>query len=86
MSAIFQQTITALEQELDALDQRRGELARAIDTLRPLASGEEETPHPRRRSTRHTPKAKKQKRAKKRTDGRTDGRSKPRAGEDRRRL
>jgi hypothetical protein len=30
-------TIAALEQELDAIDQRRGDIARAIETLRPLA-------------------------------------------------
>jgi uncharacterized membrane protein len=32
-------TIRVLEQELEGLDQRRGELVRAIETLRPLAGG-----------------------------------------------
>jgi len=36
-SGAIQQTITLLEQEIDALEQRRGELLRVIDSLRPLA-------------------------------------------------
>lgn len=59
------QTITMLEQEIEALEQRRGELLRVIDSLRPLAGEGSAT----RRS----------KKALKRTDGRTDGRSKARA-------
>lgn len=47
MRNVFQETITALEQELDALDQRRGDLAKAIEAIRPLA-GEEEPAAPRR--------------------------------------
>jgi len=35
--APIQQTIVLLEQEIEALDQRRGELVRVIDSLRPLA-------------------------------------------------
>lgn len=33
----IRQAIVSLEQEIEALDQRRGELQRAIDTMRPLA-------------------------------------------------
>jgi len=36
-SGAIQQTITLLEQEIEALEQRRGELIRVIDSLRPLA-------------------------------------------------
>lgn len=38
MAAVdYAATITALEQELDAIDQRRGDIQKAIETLRPLA-------------------------------------------------
>lgn len=33
---VMHQAITTLQQELEALDQRRGEIARAIETLRPF--------------------------------------------------
>jgi hypothetical protein len=33
----IQQTITLLEQEIEALEQRRSDLARVIESLRPLA-------------------------------------------------
>lgn len=33
------QTIDLLEQELDAIDQRRGEIEKAIEILRPMADG-----------------------------------------------
>ena len=44
----IQQTITLLEQEIEALEQRCGELTRVIESLRPLA-GDVPT---RRRSTK----------------------------------
>jgi len=37
MSDHIHETIRTLEQEIEALDQRRGDLVRAIDALRPLA-------------------------------------------------
>lgn len=61
-------TITLLEQEVEAIEQRRGELLRVIDTLRPLAGdGRTSTPG---RSARA---------AKRRTDGRTEQSSRRRA-------
>jgi len=47
MSDAIRQTIGILEQEIEAIEQRRGELLKAIDALRPLA-GEEEPPTRRR--------------------------------------
>jgi len=44
MSDHIQQTIRTLEQEIAALDQRRGDLVRAIDALRPLAGEVVATP------------------------------------------
>jgi hypothetical protein len=41
MSDHIQQAIDSLEQEIEAIDQRRGELQRAIDAMRPLAGGTE---------------------------------------------
>jgi hypothetical protein len=80
----LQLTITTLEQELDALDQRRGEIQRAIEILTPLAGDVDEAPAPRRVTKPR--KATKNKAATK-ADGRTDGRSNTRAaGKDRRHL
>lgn len=39
----IQQTIERLEQELDAIDQRRGDIAKAIETLRPIAGDDTPT-------------------------------------------
>lgn len=39
MSGPVAQTVALLEQELDALDQRRGEIESIIERLRPLAGG-----------------------------------------------
>lgn len=49
-------TITVLEQEIEALDQRRGDLVRAIDVLRPLAGdvNDEQAPHRRAADKAHT--------------------------------
>lgn len=48
MSAHIQATITALEQELDAIDQRRGALVNAIGVLRPLAGDVTPSPKPKK--------------------------------------
>jgi len=48
-SGAIQQTITLLEQEIEALEQRRGELLRVIDSLRPLA-GEASSTRGRRKT------------------------------------
>jgi hypothetical protein len=76
------ETITALEQELDALDQRRGDISRAIETLRPLAGEPEPTPAPkqRRASTRVAKSSGRKKRIEKRqTDRQTEQRAGRRA-------
>jgi DNA-binding transcriptional ArsR family regulator len=36
---VYERTIELLEQEIEALEQRRGELLRVIESLRPLADG-----------------------------------------------
>jgi len=46
-SGAILQTITLLEQEIEALEQRRGDLLRVIDSLRPLA-GEPSITHGRK--------------------------------------
>jgi predicted HTH transcriptional regulator len=61
VSTHIQDAIATLEQELEGIDQRRGELVRAIDALRPLAG---EASHRRA------------KKAKKRTNERTNERAK----------
>jgi len=45
MSSAVLKTIAILEQEVEAIEQRRGELLRAIESLRPLA---DEDASPRR--------------------------------------
>jgi hypothetical protein len=47
MNDHIQQTIRTLEQEIEAIDQRRGDLMRAIDALRPLAGASVATVMPR---------------------------------------
>lgn len=46
MSNVYRQTITALEQELDALHQRAGEIQKAIDIIAPMAGPEEDDDDP----------------------------------------
>ena len=40
MSEHIQAAIVSLEQEIEALDQRRGDLQRAVDAMRPLVNGD----------------------------------------------
>jgi hypothetical protein len=47
----IQQTIGLLEQEIEALEQRRGELLRVIDSLRPLAGEVRARPTGRKQRT-----------------------------------
>jgi len=59
----IQQTITLLEQEIEALEQRCGELTRVIESLRPLAGDDVPT------------RSKKAVKRKKRTNERTNEQS-----------
>lgn len=43
MTAAYRETIILLEQEIEAIEQRRGDLLRAIETLRPLAGDDAPT-------------------------------------------
>ena len=61
MSDHIQQAIDSLEQEIEALDQRRGELQRAVDAMRPFAG---DTP---RRSKKNRKAAKRNERTNERT-------------------
>jgi len=65
MSDHIQQAIDSLEQEIEALEQRRGELQRAVDAMRPLAGD--------------TPRRSKQKKAAKRNERTNERTSKARA-------
>lgn len=62
MTDHIQQTIELLEHEIEALEQRSGELGRVIEALRPLAGGEEQ---PARTIRRSPAKAKAGRKAKK---------------------
>ena len=65
MSDHIQQAIESLEQEIEAIEQRRGELLRAIDAMRPLAGDGKPARKPRTA-----------KKAAKRTNERTNERTK----------
>jgi len=84
MSDAVLKTIEILEMEIEAIDQRRGEMVKAIDSLRPLVG--DAPVHRTRRAGRRGkpgPKPGRRKKAAKKTDGRTDGRSKVRASAQR---
>jgi len=69
----IQQTIVLLEQEIEALDQRRGDLTRVIESLRPLAGEPRQLRGRVSRVVVELPRRSKQ--AKKRTNERTNERT-----------
>jgi hypothetical protein len=70
----IQHAIEALEQEIEALDQRRGELVRAVDAMRPLAGNGTERQHAGKRKTKIPRKTKRALKRNERTNEQKPGR------------
>jgi ABC-type transporter Mla subunit MlaD len=80
MSDHIQQAIDSLEQEIEAIDQRRGELQRAIDAMRPLAGNGKPTFRKRKTKIPTKRAAKRNERTNERTSNtraNSDGASEP---------